>query len=144
MELTVKILKKPDDLSLCYKVRYEVFIDEQGFDEEIELDEFDDIAHHVLICDGSSPIATARVFYNNEYWKIGRVCVLQKYRGKKLGNLLLENIEMHLQALNVDEVYLASQYHAKDFYFKFGYEQVGEVFLEEGCEHIKMVKKIGK
>lgn len=142
MLIKSKILKRPDCLEDCFKVRYEVFVDEQGFDKSIELDELDDVAYHVLITDNDKPIATARYFSNDDNYKIGRVCVLKEYRGLKLGNYLLECIEKHLKEIKIKKIVLNAQYDSKNFYFKNGYEEIGEIFYEEGCKHIKMFKNI--
>lgn len=143
MNIKTRILKYPENLEECFKVRYEVFVNEQKFDEGIEIDEIDNIAYHVLITNENTPIATARYFQKNDIWKIGRVCVLKQYRNLKLGNVLMECIENHLIELNVDKIYITSQLHAIGFYEKNGFVQEGEIFLEEGCEHKKMYKIIG-
>ncbi len=142
MNFNVSILKKPDDIKQCFEVRFEVFIKEQKFDEDIEIDHFDDIAYHVLITNENKAIATARFFLYEDYYKIGRVCVLKKYRNLNVGNLLLKTIENFLKKENVKKIYLSSQYTSKDFYFKNGYKQIGAIYLEEGCKHIKMFKEI--
>lgn len=144
MNIKARILKKPDDLSLCFEVRCEVFVGEQGFDSSIELDEYDDVAYHVLILKDDIAVATARYFEYGDCWKIGRVCVLKQYRSLKLGNILMQSIETHLNSLGVNELCLTSQTQAQGFYKKNGYNEVGEVFMEEGCPHIKMVKKINE
>lgn len=136
------ILRNGDDLKECFKVRFEVFIEEQGFDEAIEIDEYDNVANHVLISKNETPIATARFFLADGYYKIGRVCVLKEYRKLKLGKMLLDIIEEDLRKTKIDKVYLNAQYDSKDFYLKNGYEEVGTIFFEEGCKHIKMFKEI--
>ncbi len=142
MLLKTEILKKPDDLERCFKVRFDVFVDEQGFDVAIELDEFDDISFHILITKDDKAVATARYFKVDDYYIIGRVCVLKEYRKLKLGNQLLVGIENHLKTLNEHKLVLNSQYDAKDFYAKNGYKEIGDIFYEEGCKHIKMFKMI--
>ncbi len=144
MNIESKIIKYPSDLGDCFKVRYNVFVEEQGFDAEIELDDYDNIAYHVLVSIDKTPVATARYFNNGDYYKIGRVCVLKEYRKLKLGNLLMDTISNHLKDLGVCKCVLTSQLHAVSFYEKNGFITTGDIFLEEGCEHIKMSKDIIK
>ncbi len=138
MKIETSIVKYPN-LKECYDVRYKVFVEEQKFDEEIEIDEIDNIAYHVLIKLNGEAVATAR-FFKKEIWKIGRVCVLKEVRNLKLGNLLMNEIEKQLIKLDVNKVYLTSQLQAVGFYEKNNFIKEGEIFLEEGCEHIKMYK----
>ena len=42
------------------------------------------------------------------------------------------------EAFGADEIILHSQIQAEGFYEKLGFKRVGEVFLEEGIEHITM------
>ncbi len=142
MNIKSVILKKPDNIDECFNVRFFVFVEEQGFKKEIELDEYDDVAYHVLLKKDDVSIATARFFQVDDYYKIGRVCVLKEYRELKLGKLLLDCIEEKVKELKINKIYLNSQYDARGFYLKCGYQEVGEIFYEEGCKHIKMFKSV--
>lgn len=142
MNIKSQILTINNDLKECFEIRYEVFVNEQGFDAEIELDEYDDIAYHVLLSTEDKFIATARFFLVDNYYKIGRVCVLKDYRKLKLGNMLLGCIEDYISNLEIKDIYLNAQYESKGFYLKNGYKEVGEIFYEEGCKHIKMFKRV--
>ncbi len=143
MGINVDILKSTDDLKLCFDIRFKVFIEEQGFDSEIELDEYDQVSYHVLITKDNIAIATARFFLVDSKYKIGRVCVLKEYRGLNLGKMLLDSIEEEVIKLNGKEMYLNAQYQTKSFYEKCGFVAIGDIFLEENCKHIKMIKKVG-
>lgn len=142
MDYKIRILKKPDDLSLCFDVRCRVFVDEQKFDKDIEIDEIDDYAYHVLITLNEIAIGAARFFKENDYYKVGRVCVLKKYRKYNIGSEIMRSIENEVIKLNGSKIILSSQLQARDFYEKNGYTLKGEVYLEEECEHIKMIKEV--
>ena len=71
------------------RIRKEVFMQEQGFQEEF--DEIDGHAFHlVLFCDGD-PAAVLRFWKvrPEDGWGIGRLAVRKEYRGKGLGAELL-------------------------------------------------------
>ena len=40
------------------------------------------------------------------------------------------------------EVWLSSQYHAKGFYEKLGFIEIGDIYQEADIDHIKMKKKL--
>lgn len=125
----------------AYKIRREVFIEEQKF--TIDKDEIDERAYHVVIYDEDIPIATGRCFSKedkNDEYIIGRVAVLKKYRGLKIGREVILLLEGKIKELNGKSVELSAQVRAKNFYEKIGYVEYGEVYFDEYCEHIKMKK----
>lgn len=125
----------------AYKIRREVFIEEQKF--TIDKDEIDERAYHVVIYDEDIPIATGRCFSKEDKkdeYIIGRVAVLKKYRGLKIGREVILLLEGKIKELNGKSVELSAQVRAKNFYEKIGYVEYGEVYFDEYCEHIKMKK----
>ncbi|WP_158783657.1 GNAT family N-acetyltransferase [Pantoea sp. BAV 3049] len=73
--------------------------------------------------------------------KIGRVIVSSEARGLSLGNRLME------QAIASCEHYwphhslfLSAQAHLQDFYERFGFKAVSEIYLEDNIPHIDMTK----
>ncbi|MFI3140731.1 MAG: GNAT family N-acetyltransferase [Clostridia bacterium] len=134
------ILHKPDDLTDCFDIRNEVFILEQKFEAEIEIDENDDIAYHVKLMIDDQPAATARYFNDGEHWHLGRFAILKQYRSLGLGRQMLEVIENDLKEKGINYLCLSSQHQVIEFYEKCGYEKVGDMYLEEDYPHIKMEK----
>lgn len=125
----------PDDAK---HIRYTVFIDEQGFDKEIDEYDDDNKARHIVMYDGENAIATARAFEEapNTY-HIGRVAVLKEHRGKGYGREVLTHLENDLKNnAGAKKVTISAQLHAKGFYEAIGYTVIGDVYLEEGKEHI--------
>lgn len=121
-------------------VREAVFIKEQNVPKEIELDEFDSIAHHIVIYEDQKPIAAGRLLETENYYSIGRVSVLKEYRGQDYGKLIMENILNKASALGANEVQLHAQLHAKKFYEQLGFTSFGELFVEAEIDHICMRK----
>ncbi len=127
----------PDDAVF---VRTTVFIDEQGF--ENELDDKDAICRHIVIYCEDKPCATCRIFKDESgKYKLGRVAVLKEYRSKGLGRAVVEKAEEYVRECGGASLHLNSQIPVIAFYEKLGYHTVGEVFLEENVEHVAMVKK---
>ncbi len=126
-------------------IRVNVFVDEQGFNEEF--DTVDNYAIHFLAFNSDgTPLGTCRIFCkgDNRTYYLGRLAVLKEYRGLKVGSTLIHECEMTAQKLGASEIMLHSQCRAKDFYLKCGYTEFGEIEDEEGCPHIWMKKYIGE
>ncbi|MBR5540248.1 MAG: GNAT family N-acetyltransferase [Clostridia bacterium] len=122
-------------------VRIPVFVEEQGFVDEV--DEIDGVATHVVLFDeAEQPIATCRVFEQEDTYILGRLCVLKAHRGKGYGSDLVAATERYVGSVGGERLALHSQYHAKGFYEKLGYAPDGEIEDEQGCPHIWMVKVI--
>ena len=123
-------------------LRITVFVDEQGFIDEV--DEFDNIATHLVMYDGEKPIATCRFFLkeDKETYMFGRLCVLKEYRGKSLGREMLKSTEEIVKEKGGKAIILHSQYHAKPFYEKCGFTQQGEIDYEQNKPHAWMRKEV--
>ena len=68
------------DLHAARKIREKVFIEEQGF--EVEFDNIDESATHILLTIDGDPAATGRVFPKEDgVYILGRIAVLPQYRG---------------------------------------------------------------
>ncbi len=123
-------------------LRITVFVDEQGFVDEV--DEFDDVATHLVMYDNEKPIATCRFFLkeDNETYMFGRLCVLKEYRGKHLGREMLKSTEEIVKEKGGKAIILHSQYHAKPFYEKCGFTQQGAIDYEQNKPHAWMRKEV--
>ena len=73
---------------------------------------------------------------------VGRIAVLKEFRKRHYGQLILREAERQAGREGALELSLAAQVQAAGFYEKSGFAAVGEVFMEEHCPHIKMVKSI--
>ncbi|MBE8596708.1 GNAT family N-acetyltransferase [Xenorhabdus sp. BG5] len=131
--------QNPELIQQAFAIRKQVFTDEQGFDAEIDIDEYDDIALHVVVFDGEKPIGVLRgIQKDNNILKVGRVAVLRHYRGQGIGRKVMEFIKDFGRKNNIETIILSAQCHAQPFYESLGYQTQGEIYLEEGAEHIFM------
>lgn len=138
--ITGKWLGGKEDLFPAYLVRYLVFAKEQGYSMDEDRDEVDQRAiHAVLYQDSNTPIATARVFIDDEgYWHIGRVCVLKEMRGKQIGDLLMRMVLDKILSAGGKHIRLGAQADKVEFYSKYGFTPYGEAYDEEGNPHRHM------
>ncbi|MCJ1656662.1 GNAT family N-acetyltransferase [Staphylococcus sp. NRL 16/872] len=138
-----EIVKNKEMLSACFAIRKEVFVKEQGVPLENELDSFEEESTHVLGFDQSHhPFACARFRPYEEAAKIERVAILKEYRKYGYGHSLMTAIERFAKAQGYHRLVLNAQTQAQGFYEKLDYTPIGEVFLEENIEHVKMYKNI--
>ncbi|MBS7834561.1 GNAT family N-acetyltransferase [Wohlfahrtiimonas chitiniclastica] len=126
----------------AFAIRDAVFTQEQGYAAEIDIDDYDDIAHHVIVYQDDQAIATARLILLGDIGKIGRVAVLKSHRGQGIGLLLMQVLMTQAKQLPITSLVLSSQVHAIAFYEKLGFVTEGEIYLEDGEPHIHMVKKL--
>jgi len=137
-----KIVETQDELAEAYKIRMEVFVNEQNVPPEEELDEHDATATHFIIYDNKTAVATSRLRFVDEYGKLERICVKQEYRGQSYGKQLLEAMEKVISDKHYKKAKLNAQTQAEDFYKKLGYKTVSEEFLDAGIPHVTMIKEL--
>jgi len=130
-----KYNKLNDDI---IKIRTSVFVNEQGFQDEF--DEIDKTCFHIVLYDDEKPVATCRYFKEGKIFYIGRVAIIKEYRGKHLGSEIMQIAEHEIKLLNAKQIEISAQVRVKEFYKKLGYKEIGEIYLDEFCEHIRMIK----
>jgi len=139
MNITSIICDYESNIKEICAIRYNVFIEEQKVPEELEIDGLDDKAKHVLAFVDSVQIGTGRILSDGH---IGRVAVLKDYRGLGIGKLIMKDLIKWAQNMNLEKVWLSSQWHAHSFYLDLGFVCVGEIYIEAGIDHIKMYRTL--
>ena len=124
----------------AFKVRREVFILEQGVPEDLEIDEFDPVAIHVLACSDISCVGTARLNINNEgFGQIGRMAILSSFRNKGLGRQIMRVLIETAKSKGVSSLMLHAQVSAIPFYERLGFIANGPIYDEAGIPHRNMM-----
>lgn len=119
-------------------VREPVFVVEQQVPIEEEWDELDPQCRHVIARDAQNrPIGTGRLTPER---KIGRMAVLREWRGRGVGDALLEALLDLAREQGWPEVTLHAQTHALLFYARHGFEAFGDEFMEADIPHRAMRK----
>lgn len=76
-------MKKNVPISPCLQPRRKVFVAEQGFSEELEFDDIDQTAWHIVLTSRGKPVGTGRLFVRNpnrpSVFTIGRLAVLRNW-----------------------------------------------------------------
>ncbi|WP_419209564.1 GNAT family N-acetyltransferase [Photobacterium leiognathi subsp. mandapamensis] len=116
-------------------VREQVFIQEQQIDPEIEFDNLDSAAVHVLVMDGEQPLGTGRILSDGH---IGRIAIMKAARGQGLGAKVVQALVEYAQQQGYPRLDLGAQTHAVDFYRKLGFMPYGDEFMEANIPHQAM------
>ncbi|NNH74454.1 GNAT family N-acetyltransferase [Nocardia uniformis] len=131
------------DLADAFAIRMQVFVEEQGVPAEIEIDELDRTADHLLARLDGQPVGTGRLTVRADIGVLGRLAVSGKSRGTGLGAALVRAIEERARERGLTAVELHSQTQAIGFYERLGYTAFGEPDWDAGIEHIWMRKGLG-
>ena len=141
--IEVCVADTEDDRKSAFSVRHEVFVEEQGVDEELEYDEHDSDAVHFVAYDGDEPIGAARLReIAEDIGKVERVAVVQSRREAGVGRELMAIVERRARGLGLTTLKLHSQTRSAPFYRALGYERRGEEFEEAGIPHVEMRKRL--
>jgi predicted GNAT family N-acyltransferase len=122
------------------RIRFAVFVEEQGVPAELEMDENDAQCVHALAYVDGRAVGTGRLLPDGH---IGRMAVLKEWRGHGAGKALLRALVEAARRRGDREVLLSAQVHALGFYRAEGFEPEGEEYEEAGIAHQGMRRKLG-
>ncbi|RAN81337.1 GNAT family N-acetyltransferase [Bacillus sp. SRB_336] len=127
---------REDQRTILLDLRGIVFIQEQGVPEQRERDGLDPDCWHVLARDEAGrPIGCGRL---TPAHKIGRMAVLQEWRGHGVGMALLRELIARARSQGWPDVALDAQVSAIGFYEREGFVAYGEEFEDAGLAHRAM------
>ena len=142
----IELLDWPAAQAEAQRIRFAVFVEEQGVPAELEMDDQDAHCLHALAywpdadaADGRA-IGTGRLLPDGH---IGRMAVLKDWRGRGAGRALLRALIEAARRRGDREVMLSAQVHALDFYRAEGFRPEGAEYEEAGIAHQAMRMKLG-
>lgn len=136
---------EPEELYAILRLRSEVFVVEQNC-VFLDMDNKDMYCDHLCGWEngsllGYSRIVPAGISYVES--SIGRIVSSPAARGRGVGReLVTKSIEILYRLHGRRSIRIGAQYYLKRFYASFGFVQKGEIYLEDGIEHIEMVLPI--
>ncbi|KJS55205.1 GNAT family N-acetyltransferase [Streptomyces rubellomurinus] len=151
MGFVLRTARGEADLALVRAVRRDVFIVEQNVPEELEYDEYDATAVHVLaLAEDGTALGTGRLIFGAQAAELtggvegrvllGRLAVRAAARGTGLGAALVRAIEAAGAERGGVEVELHAQVQALGFYERLGYAADGPVYDDAGIPHRTMTR----
>lgn len=134
----------PDELYAIMRLRNEVFVVEQNCVFQ-DADNKDQQCQHLMVWDYENLVAYARLLPGGlmyEEMSFGRIISSPFYRGTGAGKLLVTRaIEACEELFGNDHIRIGAQLYLTKFYASFGFEETGEVYLEDGIKHVEMIRK---
>lgn len=132
----LRLVTDREGLEAALAVREEVFVLEQGVPADLERDEHDETADHVLAVVDGKPVGTGRLVVEpGGVAHLGRIAVLPHARGHGLGADIVRALEDTARARGLHTAVLGAQTHALGFYERLGYTAYGEEFDDAGLPH---------
>jgi len=133
----------PLELYSILRLRNEVFVVEQNCVFQ-DADNKDQESTHLMYWKGHELIAYCRLLPPRlmyEEMSIGRVVSSPGSRGISAGKqIIAEGIDCCYQQFGKGPIRIGAQCYLINFYTSFGFKIEGSVYLEDGIEHIEMIK----
>ncbi len=138
------------DRQAAFAIRTLVFVEEQGVPAELELDELDATAIHVVaetdaetaVHQGGRVVGTGRLVVEGGDAQIGRIAVLPEWRRRGVAGLVIATLEHEAAGLGYATVALHAQRYIQPLYDMHGYRVTGPPFIEAGIDHVPMMKRL--
>ncbi len=147
--ITVRLAETAAEIATCLRLRWTVFVEEQGVRPSDEIDAYDGSlrsdAVHVLALLNGIPAGAARMILIEQdgepgVAKLQRMAVVAEARQRGLGRALLTFLEGEARRRGARALTLGAQTHARGFYEKQGYQAHGGEFDDAGIPHLRMDK----
>jgi ElaA protein len=123
-----------------WRLRQDVFVVEQECPyRDLDGRDLEGGTRHVLLRDGDELLGYARVLDDGDVWRIGRVVLARRARGRGLADPLLETA---LQVCPDRPIVMDAQTPLRAWYERFGFEVSGEEFLDDGIPHLPMRRAV--
>jgi ElaA protein len=130
------------ELYAMLQLRSEVFVVEQNC-VFLDMDDKDQHCWHVCGWHDEKLVAYTRLVPPGIAYhlaSIGRVVTSPSVRRTGIGRSLMKfSIEKTLSLFGKNNIKIGAQLYLKNFYETFGFRQSGDVYLEDGIEHIEMI-----
>jgi predicted GNAT family N-acyltransferase len=143
MSPDVRVAESDADREAALVVRRDVFIEEQGVPEQIEMDGKDEDAIHFVATADGEPVGAARLReVESGVGKVERVAVVADRRDDGIGRELMRTLEATAVERDIDRLVMHAQTHVQAFYLSLDYEMTSDVFEEAGIDHVEMEKEL--
>ncbi|WP_435307467.1 GNAT family N-acetyltransferase [Sebaldella termitidis] len=144
-----KVIKKFDELTLnelydILKLRVDIFVVEQNCPYG-ELDNKDKESIHIFYRENGEITAYLRIipkFLSYESVSMGRICVKQEFRSRKLGREIVKDAINYIEKdMKEYIITIGAQEYLKDFYASFDFKPISDIYDEDGIKHLDMQRK---
>ena len=135
----------PVELYQILRLRSEVFVVEQNC-IFLDMDNKDQFSLHLMGYEGENLVASSRLIAPGKVYtemSIGRVVSSPSYRKSGAGRELMQvSIKKCYELFGEGSIKIGAQLYLKKFYESLGFVQSGDVYDEDGIDHIEMIKSV--
>ena len=128
-QLTCHSARTNDELSQAFKIRREVFVNEQSLFVDSDIDEFDAHSIHIVAKKEERIIGTVRAFpdpqHRSGHWVGGRLAVLKEFRDYRVGAALVKEAMIRVKKKGCVVFTAHIQKNNIQFFRKLGWEALG-------------------
>jgi ElaA protein len=132
----------PGELYAFLRLRNEVFVVEQKCVFQ-DADNKDIYCHHLMLYHNHQLIAYARLVppgISYREMSVGRVVTAKEARNHGAGKYLMQLAVKYCRRLfGEGAIRIGAQYYLENFYSSIGFTATGDVYDEDGIEHIEMI-----
>jgi ElaA protein len=138
-------LLNPFELYQLLRLRSDVFVVEQNC-VFLDPDNYDLQCYHLMGYIHNDLVAYTRIVPAGLIYKeasIGRVVTAKAVRRTGAGKELMQtSIETLFHLFGEQRIKIGAQLYLKHFYESFGFIQASDVYMEDGIEHIYMLREV--
>ena len=138
--MDVRLARDEFEVAAALDLRRRVFAVEQGIRPEADRDGRDGEAIHLVAVEEGAVVGTCRLVVTGGVAMLGRLAVEPSGRRRGVGRAVLEAAEGTARTEGARRVALHAQMPVLAFYEESGYSRNGEVFEDEGIDHVSMEK----
>jgi len=134
--ITIREAKTKGEFKAVFRLRKDVFVDEQKIFSESDRDEHDNQSICLIAEIGNEIIGTVRMYpEENNKWIGGRLAVQKKYRGSNAATLLVKEAVRLVKSKSASQFTSSIQLKNVGFFKRLGWESIGTVFNYQGIPH---------
>ena len=121
-----------ENINECIRIRKLVFCDELNHGEDTLTDEYDKFAFNVIAYENKEAVGTGRLIFKDGKYIVDKICVIGKYRGKNISDLIIRMLVRKAVTIGAEKVYTTV-----DKKYKIIFEKIG--FKEENVDNNKLI-----
>ena len=123
--------------------RQSIFVVEQK-SWYLDADGLDEYCEHLTVMKDDILVGYLRLMPSGKRYltpSIGRISVLENFRGKSLGSgLVKEGLKKSEELYSSLKMTISAQEYLINFYESHGFRVIGEVYDEDGIPHVEMIR----
>ena len=127
-----------DDLTKVHEIRKAVFTEEYGIPEDVELDDDDIMAMHVILDYEHEKVGTGRMKYDGETFILDKMAVLKEHRNNGYGEFIVRMLLDKVFLANGKEIFTDATKDTVEFFKKIGFVEIGDEYERDKLIYVPM------